>query len=79
MMSNVNKICCVFGVGVIWTAISSLDHVTWHGKSLKVSLSKHASVQLPRDNLPVSAGRSDIGQENIMLFYDMNIIKWWVL
>jgi len=39
----------------VWreTAISSLDRVTWNGKSLKVSMSKHASVQLPREHLPV--------------------------
>jgi len=40
----------------VWceTAISSLDRAMWHGKNLKVSMSKHANIQMPRDSLPVS-------------------------
>lgn len=33
-------------------AMTSLDRANWNGKSLKVSMSKHASVQLLNDNLP---------------------------
>lgn len=33
-------------------AISSLDGAMWNGKNMKVSISKHATVQLPRETLP---------------------------
>jgi len=44
------------------TAITCLDRVCWNGKHLKVSMSKHASVQLPRDSLPVSCARDAAGR-----------------
>lgn len=35
-------------------AITSLDKIHWKGKILKVSMSKHQNVQLPREGLPDS-------------------------
>jgi len=37
-----------------FAASSVLDRVMWNGKTLKVSMSKHTSVQLPKEHLPVS-------------------------
>lgn len=38
---------------VCLSAIASLDKIHWKGKILKVSMSKHQNVQLPREGLPV--------------------------
>jgi polypyrimidine tract-binding protein 2 len=49
-------------------SITSLDRVRWQGKQLKVSLSKHASIQLPKEGLPDSWMTKDYTNSNLHRF-----------
>jgi hnRNP-L/PTB/hephaestus splicing factor len=53
-------------------AIQQLDRCRWWGKTLKVSLSKHANIQMPRDNASDAWMTKDFAESPLNRFRSKN-------